>query len=355
MLNDIKDVINKKGESYLMNFLNSPLFIYEKLDTFRIKIEKVNNKFYLYKKNGKIVNDFDMLFCSFYDTIHDDLLSKNGILHDGLSLIKDDIALYFSVYDYNDGIYQTIPYKNIPKYILTDAHYLSGKRNKIKFNIVELRELGKILQVPVISPIFYGYLNDSQQKAILDYYHKSKVPLSEMINRNFKESYSGEYLIKGVVLDNEKDIVYLKSKEFYNIYDSYLDNNFDGTNQNILLKYFCEWVIANQNHLIYIFSLDNKICILSALIKIFIEKTSFVIPKNLIDSRIKRKFNNNLYETYFSFYTKRYILKGESQIDALSVLLLNITNCEHYKYSDEYIKELLQKINNILKSYGKNI
>jgi len=218
MINRLNEILDNKGDKYVANLMSKNLVISEKLDTFRLQFEKNNGEIEFYTKDNKKIDKISRTLNSIWESacVELPLLIENANILEG----------------YRYGIYYSpserplrLPYKNIPKYILTDV----SKRNKLN-KIVESLDYNQIdawaaklcMGRPPI--IFKGNLSETHKKKLINYVNRNyeeNSNFAELIKEIFGSTYSKEPIIEGIIIESDNNISQIVSYEFDLLSEAY--------------------------------------------------------------------------------------------------------------------------------------
>ena len=212
MINTIQSALEKKGQKFIDNFFNSKLIISEKLDLFRIIFIKKNGQLYFFKKDNSIIDRIELI-------LNDIWLKPINFILNKKELIPEN--LYFGISFFNPSNYKIIPYENLNKLIITDISIRENNKIIKKFSYDEILPISYKLDMLPPPIIFDGYLNSEQKKILLDYINNdTKLILSDIIN-NFFKPFSKFPLVKGLILETNKNLLQIESHEFNLLSQSY--------------------------------------------------------------------------------------------------------------------------------------
>ena len=215
MLNTINDLIEKKGVEYVRGLLEKDLIITEKLDTYRLLVEKVDGKLKFYKKDNTEINLIERVLTNLWE---------DAIIE--LSIILNEANL---PENYRFGIAYSpvikpirLEYKQIPKYILTDVIIKENKKVKEILNYTEVTQWAKELKIGRPPVIFEGKLSKEAIDELLKYENNET---DKSLNEIIGYTYSGELLIEGIVINSNNKLLQIQSFEFKILNESYNRTN----------------------------------------------------------------------------------------------------------------------------------
>lgn len=213
-LNSLKE---KHNEDFVKSFLSKPLVITEKLDTYRILFQKKNDSINFYKKDNKVI---DIIERTLSDIWEEPINEINHIIYDCFSEIPEGYR--FGVAYIPDERPLLVPYKNLPKYILTDIINENGKA----LSLEEVENWSAKLCLARPPYIFKGTLTEEQKNNLINYSNScwedlKEDNLGELIKNNFGKTYSGNDIIEGIIISNDESIAKIVSYEFELISEAY--------------------------------------------------------------------------------------------------------------------------------------
>jgi len=217
MLNTIHDLINKKGFEYTKKLLSEELVISEKIDTYRILFEKKDGKLKFYKKDNTEINLIERVLTNLWE----DAIIELSIILDKSELLEG----------YRYGLAYSpvtkplrLEYKKIPKYILTDIILKENNRVKDILDYTEVKKWSEELKLGRPPVIFEGKLSEEAIDLLFEYDKKTTEKSLEEILGNM---YSGENIIKGVIIKSKDKLIQVNSFEYDILNES--DNNKEQT------------------------------------------------------------------------------------------------------------------------------
>ena len=218
MLNSLSKILDKKGSTYIDKFLNEELVITEKLDTFRLLFEQVNDKLVFYKKDNSKISLIDRTLSDIYENA---IVEIESLIGETKLPESTRFGLYFS--PTNNSL--KISYENLPKYILTDVSKRNGDKIVESYSYEEVEHWSSILCMARPPIIFKGILNEEQKKVLIDYDTKqfgdNTMSFSEMIVHLFGKSYSNQEIIEGIIIESKDNLAQVISYEFDILNESY--------------------------------------------------------------------------------------------------------------------------------------
>ena len=219
MLNTVSAVLETKGRDYVDKILSDEnLVITEKIDTFRILFEKKDGKLIFYKKDNSPITLIERTLTDIWETA----LTEIPILVEQANIPED---LKFGLYYTPVERPLRIPYKNLPKYILTDVTHYSNNKVKESYNYDNVKEWSGVLCMGRPPVIFQGKLNEVQKKILIDYdmreYDGEDMNFSRMISKTLGSDYSKEEIIEGIIIKSKNKLTQIISYEFDILNEAY--------------------------------------------------------------------------------------------------------------------------------------
>ncbi len=374
MLNTINDLIKKKGLEYVKNLLSEDLIITEKLDTYRILVEKKDNEIKFYKKDNTEINLIERVLTNLWE---DAIIELSIILNE-----KELPENYRFGIAYSPVIKPLrLKYEKIPKYILTDVVIKENNKVKDILNLTEVTQWSKQLSLGRPPVIFEGKLNEETINKLFNY---SNNEIQDKLQDIIGYSYSNEDLIEGIIINSKNKLIQIptyefkilnenynkkeKSRDFYDItmisISNFIEqyklpileniNNSDEAYLEIISNMFNEYINSNK--------IDEK------LNHEFLEPPTFgylgdlnlLLLKNKETISILEK-GNKVHESIFrimlssfrKYKTKLSNLLNESHLEKLNIFtyLLNI----NLKNNLGPVPNLEKKSNKLLESKSENI
>jgi hypothetical protein len=219
MLNTLEQILNKRGISYVDQFLSENITITEKLDTYRILFENVNGELKFFKKDNTELGLIERILTNIWE---DAIVELSIILHE--HQIPEGLRFGLAYVPVEKPIRLT--YTAIPKYILTDVS--ERKDNKIQkiFEYDEVLNWATELSLGRPPVIFEGELSQEQKQILLSYaqgqYEDMKEDsLTEVLDSYFKGNYSKENIIEGIIIKNRDQLAQIVSYEFNILNEAY--------------------------------------------------------------------------------------------------------------------------------------
>lgn len=219
MINNLSDVIKKRGENFVREALSDKVIISEKLDTFRIQFEMSNDKSVRFMtKDGRDIGPIERTLNDIWEMPLSELpiLIKNADIKEGMRF-----GLYYTPVERPIRI----PYENVPRYVLTDITLRDDKGKVMEaLDTTMVNVWSGKLCVGVPPVLFEGILTDKQINDIISY-AKNEFDevdnLSEYIFKEFGTTFSGEKIIEGIVINSPKLLSKVTSYEFEILNDAY--------------------------------------------------------------------------------------------------------------------------------------
>jgi len=220
-LNTLSQILNKKGHKYIDNILSKPVIITEKLDTYRIQFEKVGNKLVFYKKNNNPIDLIERTLTNIWE----DALIELPILIENIK-IPEGIRFGLAYTPVERPL--RIPYKNLPKYILTDMSNRKDGKILESYDYDEITKWAGLLCVARPPIIFEGVLTKEQKSTLINYSTKNfdnqSNNLSELSKELFGNKYSNEDIIEGLIIKSDNNLMQIISYEFDLLNEAYKNN-----------------------------------------------------------------------------------------------------------------------------------
>jgi len=253
MLKRLSETLEKRGQRYVDEILNSDITICEKLDTFRIIFEKKNNELIFYKKNNEEIDLPTRVLSDIYEDalLEIPLITKEAEIPEG----------------YRYGLYYTpverplrIPYSKLPKYILTDVTK-RDENNKVieSCDYNTIKDWAAVLCMGRPPIIYEGKLDDFQKKTLLMYdtkqYEGEEMTFPQMIEKLFHNTYSREDIIEGIIIKSGDKICQIISYEFEILNEAYEKENESRDFYDIIISDLNEFL---ENYNIPILEAENK-------------------------------------------------------------------------------------------------
>lgn len=213
--NDFK----KRGSEYVTEFLNEEITITEKLDTYRILFEKQEDKLVFFKKDNTELNLIERTLTNVWE---DAIIELTTIIGD--LMLPENMRFGVAYTPVEKPI--RLPYSNLPKYILTDITLRKDNKVTEVYEYDEVIKWAEILNMGRPPIIFQGKLTEEQISILKTYdlkeYEKlEEKTFSKIIEKLFKQSYSGENLIEGIIIKGKKDLAQIVSYEFSLLNEAY--------------------------------------------------------------------------------------------------------------------------------------
>jgi hypothetical protein len=202
-INNLKDVKEKKGDSFLKNLLNNYVIINEKIEGAFFGVKKMqNDSFKYFKKSGEI-RYVDRVLMKYYNPAIS--------FFENLSLLtrqKIPANFYFGFQYFSNGTAHKNNYAFEPKnnLVLSYIHRLTddGKIESTIQNKEQLTLWADYLEVEPPPIIFEGKLTDEQKTEILDFVYSN----NKNLLKKFKTTSFTKYILG--VLDEGTDSSFLR-------------------------------------------------------------------------------------------------------------------------------------------------
>lgn len=221
-LTHLSEVLVKQGRDFIQNLLTLEVTATEKLDGSNFNVEKQNNGFVFYKRDGKTpINSIDRMLSIYHEAPikHFETLPKEVI--DGIPN-----GTYFSFEYFASAQPVEILYHQMPKNNLV-LESVRLKNGKYVYDKTELDQWADLLNVEKVPIIFQGVLSDEQRMEIISFVSTPFEKLVDkfqtnsfsryilnLLNPNIKQSFlknSIDDIIEGVVFSFKGDnIVFAK-------------------------------------------------------------------------------------------------------------------------------------------------
>ncbi len=219
MLNNLSDLLEKKGEKWISNFLNNEVIITEKLDTYRILFEKQGDELIFFKKDNTPLNLIERVL----NNVWEDAIIEISTLVDNIN-IPEGLRFGIAYTPVERPI--RIPYSNLPKYILTDITKRDNSNKVIEsYDYNEITQWASIFSMGRPPIIFKGILTEEQKNLLLKYdkkeYEGDTRNFSQVIKQLFNNTYSEEEIIEGIVIKSNKNLAQVTSYEFDVLNEAY--------------------------------------------------------------------------------------------------------------------------------------
>src|ERR1035437_4335766 len=245
MINTLAQILEKRGQQYLDNFLSENLSITEKIDTYRILFENINGTIQFFKKDNSPINIIEQTLSDVYD----DAIIEMQTLTNGVATPENLVfGLYYTP---NDRVLR-IPYTNLPKYILTDVSKKENGKIIECYDYDIVKDWASKLCVARPPVIFEGKLTTDQKQKLLSYDKKefsSNENLNTLISDLFGQTYSKQDIIEGIVIQSSDKLAQIISYEFDILNESYQNNTTSRDFYDIILINLCSFM-DNYNMLI---------------------------------------------------------------------------------------------------------
>jgi len=377
MLNTISLLREKKGEDYINNFLNEKIIITEKLDTYRVLFEKINNKLVFFKKDNTEINLVERILTNIWE---DAIIEISTIVGD--TKLPENIR-FGVAYTPNEKPIR-LSYTKIPKYILTDITLRKDNKVVEIYEYDEVEKWAALLNMGKPPIIFEGILSDEQKKKIIEYDNREfdniENNFTELIESLFEKTYSNENVIEGIVIKNKKDLIQLISYEFELLNESYEKTEFSRDYYDLLLininnfmdRYnfpILEGTTTDEMYVEIISDIFNKFCqknpnLIENINPQYLTPPSFGYFGNLNLLLIKNKetlqileYGGKIYESLFKIILSSF-RKPKKETGLLNESIINKFNTYVYLIKNiikeeivvnEYIDEYIDKINPVKK------
>lgn len=221
-LNTLNNVLEKKGQEYLDQFLNENVIITEKLDTYRISFSSENGTLKFFKKDNSEINLVERTLTDIWESA----IVEIPTLIDGLKL-PEGVRFGIAYTPVERPI--RLPYTNLSPYILTDITKRKNGKIVEVFEYTEVKQWASLMNMGRPPIIFEGILSEDQKKILINYDKRNfddiDVNFSSLIESNFGSSYSGESTIEGIIIKGENTLAQIVSYEFELLNEAYQKMN----------------------------------------------------------------------------------------------------------------------------------
>jgi len=218
MLNTLTYLLEKRGEKYVDELLNSDLIITEKLDTYRVLFEKQGDHLVFFKKDNTELNLIERTLTNVWE---DAIIELSTIIGD--IMLPEGLRFGVAYTPVERPI--RIPYSKIPKYILTDVTLRKNNKVVEVYEYDEVNQWATTLGIGRPPVIFEGILNN-EQKSVLKNYTEGNLEkwhgnFAKTISKLFGHTYSNEDIIEGIIIKRDKDLAQIISYEFNILNEAY--------------------------------------------------------------------------------------------------------------------------------------
>jgi len=218
MLNTLTYLLEKRGEKYVDELLNSDLIITEKLDTYRVLFEKQGDHLVFFKKDNTELNLIERTLTNVWE---DAIIELSTIIGD--IMLPEGLRFGVAYTPVERPI--RIPYSKIPKYILTDVTLRKNNKVVEVYEYDEVNQWATTLGIGRPPVIFEGTLNN-EQKSVLKNYTEGNLEkwhgnFAKTISKLFGHTYSNEDIIEGIIIKRDKDLAQIISYEFNILNEAY--------------------------------------------------------------------------------------------------------------------------------------
>ena len=199
-INNLREVYEKKGESFLTGLLNNYVIINEKVDGAFFGVKKTQeDSFKYFKKSGEITY-VDQVLMKYYNPA---LTHFNNIPEEKRQRIPADFFFGFEYFTRGDS--KSVKRSELPKngLILSYIQRLdaNGKPTETLQSKEELTRWANYLDVEAPPIIFEGKLDDEQKSKILEFVYTESSNLEE----KFKTTSFTKYIISILCPENKTD------------------------------------------------------------------------------------------------------------------------------------------------------
>lgn len=218
-LHTLTTILEKRGPEFLDKFLHEKVIITEKLDTYRILFEKQDDKLLFFKKDNTPLNLIERTLTNVWE---DAIIELTTIIGD--TMLPEGFRFGIAYTPVEKPI--RLPYKNVPKYILTDVTLRKNNKVSEVFEYDEVTNWASMLNLGRPPIIFEGNLTDEQITTLKLYDSNKYDELDEdnfgiLIENLFGKTYSEESIIEGIIIKNGKDLAQIVSYEFKILNEAY--------------------------------------------------------------------------------------------------------------------------------------
>jgi hypothetical protein len=216
MLNTLAMTLEKRGLTYVNQFLSEKVIITEKLDTYRILFEKVNGELIFFKKDNTELTLVERVLTNIWE---DAIIELSIILAE--SELPEGISFGVAYTPVNKPI--RLLYKDLPKYVLTDVSKRDYLTKKVveSFEYEEVSKWAEILKLGRPPIIFEGILNEKSINKLIDYgtfKYEDGTKLEDIFE---KGSYSKAEIIEGIIIKGRDQLMQIESYEFGLLNETY--------------------------------------------------------------------------------------------------------------------------------------
>ena len=152
MLNALTYLLEKRGEKYVDELLNSDLIITEKLDIYRVLFDKHGDHLVFFKKDNTELNLIERTLTNVWE---DAIIELSTIIGD--IMLPEGLRFGVAYTPVERPI--RIPYSKIPKYVLTDITLRKNNKVVEVYEYDEVNQWAATLGLGRPPIIFSGNLN----------------------------------------------------------------------------------------------------------------------------------------------------------------------------------------------------
>lgn len=215
MLNTLSQVLEKRGQRYVNQFLSEKITITEKLDTYRILFENVDGEIKFFKKDNTELNLIERVLTNIWE---DGIIELSIILAE--SEVPEGLRFGVAYTPVNKPI--RLLYESLPKYVLTDVTKRHKNSNKVleSYDYDEVKHWAESFKLGRPPVIFEGNLSNEQKKDLIAYGSSDfdeKTKLEEIL----EGSYSNAEIIEGIIIKNDNQLMQIESYEFGLLNETY--------------------------------------------------------------------------------------------------------------------------------------
>ncbi len=222
MLNSLRKTLERKGQEYVNELLESNVVITEKIDAYRLIFEKKNDEIVFYKKDNTPITIVHRTLTDIYESafIEIPIITKDAQIPEnlffGLCFVPCERPL-------------RIPYSKLPKYILTDVTQRINNKVVETYSYDVVKDWASILCMGRPPVLFEGKLNEDQKKLLIAYdtkqYAGETMTFAKMVEKVLHNSYSKEDIIEGIVIKSKDKLAQIVSYEFELLNEAYEKEN----------------------------------------------------------------------------------------------------------------------------------
>ncbi len=337
-LNTLTNVLEKKGQEYLDQFLNENVIITEKLDTYRISFGLENGKLKFFKKDNSEINLIERTLTDIWEKA----IIEIPTLIEGLKL-PEGVRFGIAYTPVERPI--RLPYSNLPPYILTDVIKRKNNKSIEVFDYTEVNEWAKLMNIGRPPIIFEGILSEKQKNVLINYDKRLFDDIDEnfsfLIESQIGKTYSGENTIEGIIIKSNDKLAQVVSYEFELLNEAYQKKDSPRDFYDLVLIHLNSFL---DSHPIPVMEADDPnqayINIICNIYNGFCENTSItenLNPKFLTPPRFGHSGSLNL--KFIQDKKTKEILKGGKIFEALFRVVLS--SFRKYKRSYGLLTEAL--------------